>query len=173
VSCESVGLLPLRVQSLWSPIYCASITRWCGATQDQLALGRLHRSNTLVRVGGRDHLLRRREHRQPDSTRSVWRCGAIAYKSAGPASGRVRCDLDAVSPPDESLHPPVVMGMGVAIAMMLTYSLLPPAGADPILVIAGGTTWSYLPVPHPERGDGARGGDVVLSQVRVPTGGPR
>ncbi|MFE7420287.1 HPP family protein [Rhodococcus sp. NPDC057529] len=45
---------------------------------------------------------------------------------------------------------PLSLGTGVGIAivvMMLTDTVHPPAGADPILIIAAGASWSYLLAP--------------------------
>lgn len=45
---------------------------------------------------------------------------------------------------------PWVIGLGVGLAimcMMLTKTTHPPAGADPIVVILGGYSWSYLITP--------------------------
>ncbi|EJS73948.1 HPP family protein [Bacillus cereus] len=38
------------------------------------------------------------------------------------------------------------MGMAIAV-MMLTRTTHPPAGADPIIVILGANSWSYLVTP--------------------------
>ncbi|WP_199267546.1 HPP family protein [Rhodococcus sp. JT-3] len=45
---------------------------------------------------------------------------------------------------------PLTLGIGVGIAivaMMLTDTVHPPAGADPILIITAGASWSYLLTP--------------------------
>ncbi|GGE32848.1 membrane protein [Pullulanibacillus camelliae] len=47
-------------------------------------------------------------------------------------------------------HAPWVMGLGVGLAiavMMVTKTTHPPAGADPLVVIMAGSSWSYLVTP--------------------------